>query len=65
VIVHLFIVRILPSTLIHKTKIVGVMSTIGLPNAKPLIKMIEWNLSICVFTHWQLWQWPKEVGACC
>jgi len=43
---HLFIVRILLLTLIHKTKIVGLMSTIGLPNVKPLIKMIEWNLSI-------------------
>jgi hypothetical protein len=43
---HLFIVRIIPLTLIHKTKIVGLMPTIGLLNVEPLIKTIEWNLSI-------------------
>jgi hypothetical protein len=43
---HLFIVRILLLTLVHKIKIVGLMSTIGLPNVEPLIKMTKWNLSI-------------------
>jgi len=43
-IMHLFIVRILLFTLIHKTRIFGLMSTIGLLNVKPLTKMIEWNL---------------------